>query len=139
MNNFLNRMKWSLYRLMSGRYGNDALGIALLILSFLINLFGTFFPTQRTLVALLAYLPVLWAFYRIFSRKIAARRKENQAFLNLVKPFRKEGKRLHLNLTQKAYRHYSCPSCGQLVRVPSGRGRIEISCPSCRHTFVKKT
>lgn len=135
----LNKLRYAMYRFMQGRYGNDALGLALLALSFIISILGSLFTTQRNLVLLVSYLPLLFAFYRILSRKISARRKENKIFLNLVKPFKKESKRLYLNLSQKQHRHYSCPKCGQLVRVPSKRGRIEISCPHCKTTFIKKT
>lgn len=40
---------------------------------------------------------------------------------------------------RKIYAYYKCPSCGQRLRVPKGRGKIEIRCPRCSTTFVKKT
>lgn len=34
-----------------------------------------------------------------------------------------------------------CPnkSCGQKIRVPKGKGKIEITCPKCGQKFVKRT
>ncbi len=135
----INRFKYSLYRFMIGRYGNDALGFGLLGLSFCFSIMSGFFGDYRTYVALLSYLPLWYEMYRFLSRNIYARQKENNKFLSLIKPFRKEGKRIYLNFKQKDYKHYTCPHCSQLIRVPANRGRIEISCPHCRKTFVKKT
>lgn len=28
-----------------------------------------------------------------------------------------------------------CPSCGQKLRLPAGKGRMEITCPRCRKNF----
>ena len=39
-----------------------------------------------------------------------------------------------------SYTHlYRCPSCGQKVRVPRGKGRISIHCPKCQRDFIKRT
>ena len=32
-----------------------------------------------------------------------------------------------------------CPKCGQMVRVPRGRGKINIRCPRCSERFIKNT
>lgn len=135
----INRFKYSLYRFMMGRYGNDALGYGLLITSFLLSFSSGFFKDYRTYIAILSYIPLWYEIYRFLSRDIYRRQRENQKFLSIIKPFRKEGKRIYLNFKQKNYKHYTCPHCSQLIRVPAKRGRIEISCPHCRKTFVKKT
>lgn len=30
--------------------------------------------------------------------------------------------------------HY-CPSCGKKLRIPTGKGRLEVTCPHCRTKF----
>lgn len=32
-----------------------------------------------------------------------------------------------------------CPNCKQKIRVPSGKGRIEVQCPKCKKKFVEET
>lgn len=32
-----------------------------------------------------------------------------------------------------------CPSCGQALRIPKGKGKVRITCPKCRHQLVKET
>ncbi|MFR9190485.1 MAG: hypothetical protein ACLVL7_09865 [Anaerotruncus massiliensis (ex Togo et al. 2019)] len=39
----------------------------------------------------------------------------------------------------RTHRRFRCPSCGQKVRVPRGKGRICITCPRCRVEFVRRT
>ena len=40
---------------------------------------------------------------------------------------------------RKVYHYYRCPQCRQKLRVPRGRGRIQISCPRCGTQFIKKS
>ncbi len=40
---------------------------------------------------------------------------------------------------KRYYKFYNCPNCNQKVRVPKGKGRIEITCPKCHTSFIRKT
>ena len=40
---------------------------------------------------------------------------------------------------RKTHRYYKCKSCKTVMRVPKGRGKIEITCPKCRMKVIKKT
>ena len=33
------------------------------------------------------------------------------------------------------YKHLQCPHCGQMVRVPRGKGAIRVTCPRCHEKF----
>ena len=35
--------------------------------------------------------------------------------------------------------HSVCPSCGSYLRVPRGKGRIQIICPRCGQRFDRKS
>lgn len=41
--------------------------------------------------------------------------------------------------SDKEHRIFRCPNCDQRVRVPRGRGKIEITCPRCGHKFIKRS
>jgi len=135
----LNKIRYALYRFMSGRYGNDELGFTLLGISVLLSVSSGFFGEQALLIRFISYVPLLIEFYRLFSRRIGKRRQENQWFLNLIKPLRRNFKVFLLNIKDKNSRYYTCPKCSQMVRVPKGRGHIEINCPHCHTSFSKKS
>lgn len=130
-------MNW-LRNFMYGRYGADRLSIALIILSFVLSLFLRFVPVP--FVLLIAYIPLFYALFRILSRNISQRQRENEAFLRFYYPavhwLKKKYERFKQMQTHKLYK---CPGCSQQLRVPRGRGRIEITCPKCKTSFIKKT
>lgn len=131
-------MKEKFMRFMYGRYGIDSLGkflvIAAVIIIFISNI------TQSSLLAALSWILIIWAYYRIFSKNIYKRSAENQKYLNKTHKircwFKKEK---NLLMQRKTHHIYKCPTCKQKIRVPKGKGKIEIRCPKCSTTFIKRS
>lgn len=119
-------------RFMAGRYGSDQLNRWLLGLAIVLIVLGMVGSrTGSTFLAalsLLAYVPLIWSIFRMYSRNIEARRRENAALQRILN-----------RLRDREHRYYKCPKCRQTVRVPRGRGRINIRCPKCGEQFIKKT
>ena len=83
--------------------------------------------------------PFGWTFMRP-DAKDALRIDENQKFLDMTTVPRKYAKLAKLQWRdRKVSRYYICKSCHQQIRVPKGKGRIEIRCPKCNERFIKKT
>lgn len=120
------KIRYALQRFMQGRYGTDKLNTALLILGMILCLVGSF--ADKMLIYDLAYIPLIYGLFRMFSRKIEARRAENAAFERLLR-----------RLKDRSHRYFRCPNCKQTVRVPKGKGKISIRCPKCGESFIKKT
>ncbi|WP_207645519.1 hypothetical protein [Marvinbryantia formatexigens] len=40
---------------------------------------------------------------------------------------------------RKTHRIFMCKVCGKKVRVPKGKGKIEITCPSCGNKMTHHT
>ena len=135
----LNKLKYSLYRFMNGRYGSDQLNMALLILSILVSLIGGIFFNRSIFVSLIVYALSIIIIYRGFSKKIYKRQQENLKFKRLIQPIKSQYKIIKLNLTQKQFKHVQCPRCHRTLRVPRGRGKIEITCPHCHVAFDKRS
>ena len=113
-------------RFMYGRYGSDQLNVFLLILGVAMCLLGSF--SRLYYLGLLAYVPLIWAIFRMYSRNIEKRRRENRRFVQFFQ-----------RLRDRQNRYFSCPRCRQRVRVPRGKGKIVIKCPACGERFTKKT
>ena len=127
-------MKEKFYRFMQGRYGVDQFSRFLLILAIVVLVLNMFI--RSALFELIPFALLIYTYFRIFSRNIAARSKENQKYLQLsgtVKYNLKNGKQL------LKFHIYKCPSCGQKIRIPRGKGKIEITCPKCKNKFIKKS
>jgi len=120
------RWKQSFFRFMYGRYGTDQLNNALLILGVVLTILGWFSSTA--FLTVLSYIPLALVIFRMFSRDVNRRRKENQKFLQFFN-----------RLKDRDSRYFSCPRCRQTVRVPRHRGKINIHCPKCGNRFIKKT
>lgn len=133
MNGFRN---W-LARFMYGRYGMDALGNFMMWGSILGMLLSGFLhlPILNTI----AVLTIGFAYFRIFSRDIPKRFGENQKFLSFRNRLFHGFAASDRERKDKEHAYFRCPSCKQKVRVPRGKGMIEIRCPKCSATFRKRT
>ncbi len=125
-------------RLMFGRYGADALNNAMLVLCLVLMILSR--VLRAGWLDLLSIAVLVICYLRVFSRNINARYQENQKFLAAVQPVRKWfGGMKQRFRDRKTHRYFTCPSCGMTLRVPKGKGIINISCPKCRTQFIKKT
>lgn len=133
------RMGESLRRFMYGRYGSDQLNVTILIVAVVLSLVNSvltvalhFSAIYRGIVSpflsLLMYALLGYAIFRMFSRNIYRRQRENRKFAQLWS-----------RLRDRSNRYFRCPSCKQTVRVPKHRGKICIRCPKCGEKFIRKT
>ena len=136
-------MKDKFYRFMQGRYGVDqfakfTMGVALvsIVLAFFVNTGSS----AGSLLDMLGLVAIVYTYFRIFSRNISKRAQENQKYLSATAKLRQRlNKEKNMMKQRKDYHIYTCPSCGQKVRIPRGKGKIEISCPKCHSKFVKRS
>ena len=130
-------MNW-IAKMMYGRYGTDQLGFVTLFLVLILNIVFTF--TGWDILYVLGIMLTVVCIWRIFSKNISRRYAENQKFLQMTAPVRNAAIRWIAQMRDlKTHRHYHCPECRQKIRVPKGKGKIQITCPKCHHEFVKKT
>lgn len=131
-----------LIRFMQGRYGIDQLSKFILAVGVILVLISALFGDHPAALIpyFLGWLLVIYCYYRVFSRNVTKRYAENQAFLARtyrIRSFFRSQKNIWGQ--RKMYHIYTCPSCRQKIRIPKGKGKIEVRCPKCGTTFIKKS
>ena len=135
---FQYRLQMQLMQMLYGRNGVDVLAktcntVAIILMA--INIFLNSTIIYFLWVGLFGY-----SIFRIFSKNIPKRYAENQKFLEMTVLPRKR-----MNLVKMQWRdrstskYYMCSKCHQQIRVPKGKGKIEIRCPKCSNRFIKRT
>lgn len=127
----------ALQRLMYGRYGHDQLNQFLVILSLALYLIFVF--AGWTFLYTISFLLMAAALFRCLSRNYDRRREENRKFQALVRPVVSWYRLRRTIHRDKDHCYFKCPSCGQQLRVPRGKGRITVTCRGCGASFEEKS
>ena len=138
MKQFLYRLRQMIVVAMRGRNGQDALAWLSYVLALVAFLLYTLLRNYLFYILFLVF--TIYALFRSFSKNIPKRYQENQKFLQLTAKPRKRLKLLRLQWKdRKTHRYFICGVCGQMIRVPKGKGSIEVRCPKCGATAQKRT
>lgn len=145
---------------MIGRNGPDKLANWTLGAALIVTLIGMFIP--NIVLTLLSYVLLIYCFFRIFSRNVSARQRENEkfeGFLSKIIPSARNknnagtSNKHHSSSVYKASQQsknsqqskkskpassknkvtFTCDECGQSLSVPKGRGKLKVTCPKCHH------
>lgn len=119
-----------------GRNGADAYCRFLLIVGIILDLISIF---GGMFFLILADIIFIYALFRMFSKNLVKRSIENQSYLVVVNWIRHMYKAFISNIKDKEHKYYVCPQCHQIVRVPRGHGKIDITCPTCGKEFSRKS
>ena len=141
-------MKERLRKFMEGRYGADELNRFLTVCGWVLLLIGFVLSGIDNKVTLivgsvlvtLSWALLIYSLFRTFSKRTQERASENYRYFvcknKVLGWFRRRKARWQ---DRKTHRYFRCPQCRATVRVPKGKGKIRITCPKCKHQFVKKS
>lgn len=136
-------MKDKLQKFLDGRYGFDQLYRFLLmvaVVSILLSVLLHKLPRIGGFFCGLAMALLLWAAFRVFSRNIKKRYLENLHYMQHVASVIKRIRvRREMHRQRKDYKFFVCPSCKTNLRVPKGKGKINITCCKCGNRFQGKS
>ena len=122
-------MEW-----LQGRQGPDDLAVFsmnLAIVVVVVNLFARVSWLGWVALVLIAY-----SMFRIQSKNLGSRARENEAFLKALGPARPWVQNPRAAWAElRAYKHVRFTSCKQRVRVPRGKGKLRVTCPRCKTKF----
>lgn len=136
-------MRDKFIKFMQGRYGVDqfakfTMGVALV--SIILAIFTRRGSAVGAFLDTLGLAAIVYTYFRIFSRNIQKRYQENQKYLSMTAGVRRRFTQEKNLMNQRKTHHiYSCPACGQKIRIPRGKGKIEIDCPKCHTKFIKRS
>lgn len=140
-------MREKLNQFMLGRYGNDDLNrflmkivVVTIVLSLFTGQIHIGILSLSTIFYWIGLLGLVYSYFRMLSRNIYKRSEENRKFLQKTANMRSFWQsRKRMMKQRKVYHIYTCPGCKQKIRIPKGKGKIEVRCPKCGKTFIKRS
>lgn len=133
---------------MYGRNGLDDMArafiwiaIAFMVAQIIVSFFS---PWAAWVLSLFSFAALVYCFWRVLSKNLAARRNENSWWVTKTTPIIVKSRRRYSYLKEwKRYhrecRIFVCDHCGQTLRVPKGKGKIRVTCPKCKTSFIAKS
>lgn len=133
--------KHKLISFFHGRYGNDALNIALLVSYFAISVLSGFIDGLTFFVAFsiaqLALIAII--IYRMLSRNLYKRRNENIRFMRFFRQLSNRIKQMYTSIRfYNKFLYRTCPKCRARLRMTRKRGKHTVKCPLCGNEFEIK-
>ena len=129
-------------RMMAGRNGPDHLNRFLSVVFLILSVCSMFVRNPRIASAFytLSMALFLYVMFRMLSRNIYRRQQENGADLRERYKITSWWNGLRDRWAQrKDYKFFKCPSCHTRLRVPKGKGKLNIVCRKCGTSFQRRT
>ena len=132
------RLRNALFDFMRGRYGkSDGLNRFLLVLwlaSAAVNIF-----VRTPILSALGFVLALIALFRLLSRNIPARAREELTYQRIKTKITDKFRLLKNRWRdRKTHVYRICPYCKSVVRLPKKKGSHGVLCPCCRRDFRVK-
>ncbi len=131
MKEFLYRLRWKMQEFMRGRNGVDELNRVLIYVVLAVYVLSVI--VESAILYYIAFGGMIYSLYRTFSKNLYVRREENRKFVTWL-----ETTRIKME-QRKDYKIFKCKGCGRNIRVPRGKGKIEVTCPMCGSKTIHRT
>lgn len=119
--------------ILPGRNGPDALFFFFLGLTALFSLLGVLLREVGLLV--LAILTVALCLFRLLSRNLPRRHRENRIFLSIVTLSHLRAVLREKRERNNPYLYCTCPSCSSRLRLARKSGDFTVTCAACKYRF----
>lgn len=124
---------------LDGRNGMDVFNWILMVLIIIFLILGTFITNiiaDLVLIGIACAL-LIWYIFRVMSRNLVKRQKENQVPVRAGQAIARWFKLQKLRWTDRKHHVYKkCPSCKKVLRFKRRKGRKQVTCPYCGTTFT---
>ena len=135
-------MREKFAQFMAGRYGCDQLNKLLSVLCLVLLVLAMIFNGTKvsSVLWIVSFALLMLVYFRMFSKNIYKRTAEKNSYMRFRYNFLKKLRMIKERWTQrKDYKFFSCPACHTTLRVPKGKGKINIVCRKCGTSFQGKT
>ena len=141
---FFQNIRNAFARFMYGRNGIDQLNHALLRIYFAFYFLQIVFvmlhlDIPTAICKYLTYALMILLLFRIFSKNLYKRRAENQKWMRFAAQIRNDYTNAKARHADKSHKYFTCKQCKTICRVPTGKGKIVITCPKCGAQIHAKT
>lgn len=127
----MNKWKWKLQRFFQGRNGADQMSQASVAAGLVFYVLYLFL--RKGFFNWLSMVLMFYGIYRTMSKNLMARAEEKRMFLRIVQLVKTKFE------LRKTHKVFLCRRCGKIIRVPKGKGKIEVTCPACREKKIIHT
>lgn len=132
----MDKLKYKFALFMQGRYGTDDLHKFLIILYTALLILNCFVHSAKLYLALTLLL--IYTFFRMFSKNISARQKENAKYLIIKRRFNSFSGNLKKRFSDKTHVYRKCNHCKATLRFPRKKGTHNAVCPRCKKEIKVK-
>jgi len=128
--------RYKLMQFMSGRYGTDELSISMCIIGVICSVVNIFL--RSIILQLIIYILMGFVFFRVFSRNIVKRSRENAFFKEKIGFIERKRDFRNKKKNDKFHVYRKCPYCKAILRLPNKPGKHTTICPKCGKEFKVK-
>mgnify|MGYP003322218454 CR=1 FL=1 len=133
----MSKFKDTVQRFMYGRNGNDNLNnfiFFLYIITFIVFLF-----VKHISIIIIATILLIINIYRMLSKKLYVRQKENAIYIKIITAINRPFKRFfHRIRDRKTHVYKKCPNCKKILKLRKVKGEHTVKCPVCAYHFKIK-
>lgn len=128
--------RYRLMQFMSGRYGTDNFTYILLMIAAILSVVNV--VVRSVALQLVVYSIVIYAFFRVLSRNIEARRRENSFVMEKCNFLKRKLEFYRQRKNDQCHVYRKCPACKAVLRLPHRIGEHTTVCPRCGKEFKVK-
>lgn len=125
--------RYKLMRFLSGRYGVDKTFYVLFAFAAALALLNCFLRLIYLQAAV--YAICIYAIFRMFSRNISARQKEDEIITGWIYKLKNKRRTYRQRKADTTHIYKKCPACKAVLRLPKKKGRHKTVCPKCGKEF----
>lgn len=123
---------------MYGRNGMDSLNMFIAVVALVLSVLSNFRPFY--ILSPLSTFCIIVFIVRFVSKNLQKRREENAKYLQIKNKFLgKIPTYKKMWQDRNTHKYFKCPNCKTTLRLPKGRGKIEITCPKCQNKIIRRT